>query len=215
MDANLTVSLPNGEVIRLPVGFRFHPSDEELLVHYLTRKVLSAPLPAVLIPELDVFHTVPWNLPGDLREIRHFFRKKKMRQCIRPPVAAVGDGSGYWKFSGKVKRILASGSSRVIGMKRSFTFHQGKSSHITKPKWIMHELHSVNHHQTTTEWAVYRVFMKRGKQPKGKNKTAPVTPTVIDLRNRNEAQNSSGVPSESAPPPPSPCSSSSSHDHQA
>lgn len=66
MDANPSVVLPNGGEIRLPVGFRFHPTDEELLIHYLKRKVLSVPQPAVVIPELDVFQTDPWSLPGNL-----------------------------------------------------------------------------------------------------------------------------------------------------
>ena len=50
--------------IKLPIGFRFRPTDEELLVHYLRRKVLAVPLPASVIPELDVFGTDPWGLPG-------------------------------------------------------------------------------------------------------------------------------------------------------
>ena len=50
--------------IKLPIGYRFHPTDEELLVHYLKRKVLALPLPALVIPEFDVFQTHPWGLPG-------------------------------------------------------------------------------------------------------------------------------------------------------
>lgn len=50
--------------IKLPIGYRFHPTDEELLVHYLKRKVLVMPLPALVIPEFDVFQTDPWGLPG-------------------------------------------------------------------------------------------------------------------------------------------------------
>ncbi|URD93934.1 ANAC083 transcription factor [Musa troglodytarum] len=34
---------------RLPPGFRFHPTDEELVVQYLKRKVFSCPLPASFI----------------------------------------------------------------------------------------------------------------------------------------------------------------------
>lgn len=35
--------------IHLPPGFRFHPSDEELIVHYLKNKATSSPLPASII----------------------------------------------------------------------------------------------------------------------------------------------------------------------
>ena len=49
---------------KLPIGYRFHPTDEELVVHYLKRKVFSIPFPASVIPEFDVFQTDPWGLPG-------------------------------------------------------------------------------------------------------------------------------------------------------
>lgn len=51
-------------VLRLPPGFRFHPTDEELVVQYLKRKVFSYPLPASIIPEVDVCKFDPWDLPG-------------------------------------------------------------------------------------------------------------------------------------------------------
>lgn len=54
----------NGGVNVVPIGFRFHPTDEELVVHYLKRKAFSLPLPATVIPDLDVFHSNPWDLPG-------------------------------------------------------------------------------------------------------------------------------------------------------
>lgn len=48
----------------LPPGFRFHPTDEELVVHYLKRKVASAPLPVAIIAEVDLYKFDPWELPG-------------------------------------------------------------------------------------------------------------------------------------------------------
>lgn len=55
--------MKNG-VLRLPPGFRFHPTDEELVVQYLKRKVFACPLPASIIPEVDVCKSDPWDLPG-------------------------------------------------------------------------------------------------------------------------------------------------------
>lgn len=52
-------------VLRLPPGFRFHPTDEELVVQYLKRKVFACPLPASIIPEVDVCKSDPWDLPGN------------------------------------------------------------------------------------------------------------------------------------------------------
>ncbi|KAG9139588.1 hypothetical protein Leryth_016361 [Lithospermum erythrorhizon] len=52
-------------VLRLPPGFRFHPTDEELILDYLRRKVFSFTLPASVIPEVEVCKSDPWELPGD------------------------------------------------------------------------------------------------------------------------------------------------------
>lgn len=50
---------------QLPPGFRFHPTDEELVLLYLRRKALARPLPAAVIPVVhDVAGLDPWDLPG-------------------------------------------------------------------------------------------------------------------------------------------------------
>ncbi|OEL29862.1 hypothetical protein BAE44_0009119, partial [Dichanthelium oligosanthes] len=38
----------------LPIGFRFRPTNEELLLHYLRRKTLACPLPAGIILDADL-----------------------------------------------------------------------------------------------------------------------------------------------------------------
>lgn len=48
----------------LPPGFRFHPTDEELVLHYLKNKVSSRPLPVPIIAEIDLYKFDPWDLPG-------------------------------------------------------------------------------------------------------------------------------------------------------
>ena len=50
----------------LPPGFRFHPTDEELVVHYLKKKATSLPLPVAIIAEVDLYKYDPWELPGGL-----------------------------------------------------------------------------------------------------------------------------------------------------
>ena len=48
----------------LPPGFRFHPTDEELVIHYLKNKASSSPLPVPIIAEIDLYKFDPWQLPG-------------------------------------------------------------------------------------------------------------------------------------------------------
>lgn len=72
------LSFVKNGVLRLPPGFRFRPTDEELVVQYLKRKVLSFPLPASIIPELEIHKSDPWDLPG-----RFTLHTKK--KCVRVP----------------------------------------------------------------------------------------------------------------------------------
>lgn len=50
--------------LNLPPGFRFHPTDEELVVHYLCRKAADRRLPVPIIAEIDLYKFNPWDLPG-------------------------------------------------------------------------------------------------------------------------------------------------------
>lgn len=48
----------------LAPGFRFHPTDEELVSYYLKRKVCGKPFRFDAISDVDVYKTEPWDLPG-------------------------------------------------------------------------------------------------------------------------------------------------------
>lgn len=51
------------EEMFLPPGFRFHPTDEELITHYLAPKVAGTSFCATVIGELDLNKREPWDLP--------------------------------------------------------------------------------------------------------------------------------------------------------
>jgi hypothetical protein len=57
----------------LPPGFRFHPTDEELVVQYLKKKTTSVPLPVAIIAEVDLYKFDPWELPGTKLHTKLFF----------------------------------------------------------------------------------------------------------------------------------------------
>lgn len=48
----------------LPPGFRFHPTDEELVAYYLNRKITGRTIELEIIPEVDLYKCEPWDLPG-------------------------------------------------------------------------------------------------------------------------------------------------------
>lgn len=47
-----------------PPGFRFHPTDEELVLYYLKRKICSQRHLLDVIAETDVYKWDPEELPG-------------------------------------------------------------------------------------------------------------------------------------------------------
>lgn len=49
----------------LPPGFRFHPTDEELITYYLTQRITEASFEAKAIAEVDLNKCEPWDLPGN------------------------------------------------------------------------------------------------------------------------------------------------------
>jgi len=55
----------------LPPGFRFHPTDVELTVYYLKRKLLGKHLRCNAITEIDLYKFAPWDLPGIGPELFH------------------------------------------------------------------------------------------------------------------------------------------------
>lgn len=51
------------EDVPLP-GFRFHPTDEELVTFYLRRKLDKKPIAIDLIKQIDIYKYDPWDLPS-------------------------------------------------------------------------------------------------------------------------------------------------------
>lgn len=48
----------------VPPGFRFHPTDEELVGYYLRKKVASQKIDLDVIKDIDLYRIEPWDLIG-------------------------------------------------------------------------------------------------------------------------------------------------------
>lgn len=53
-------------------GFRFHPTDEELVNFYLKKKIQQRVLPIELIKQVDIYKYDPWDLPSKLMSSQDF-----------------------------------------------------------------------------------------------------------------------------------------------
>lgn len=64
-EENMAVAVSEAERRKLPPGVRFHPTDEELLLYYLKKKITNTPcLNLAIIAEIDIYKFDPEELPG-------------------------------------------------------------------------------------------------------------------------------------------------------
>ncbi|GAB2289857.1 NAC domain-containing protein [Dionaea muscipula] len=157
--------------LQLPPGFRFHPTDDELVTHYLCRKCASQSIAVPIIAEIDLYKYNPWELP-DLslygEKEWYFFspRDRKYPNGSRPNRAA---GSGYWKATGADKPI---GQPRPVAIKKALVFYSGKAPKGDKTNWIMHEYRLADVDRSARsnkgnglrldDWVLCRIYNKKG-----------------------------------------------------
>lgn len=157
--------------LSLPPGFRFFPTDEELLVQYLCRKVAGQQFSLQIIGEIDLYKFDPWVLPNKAifgEKEWYFFspRDRKYPNGSRPNRVA---GSGYWKATGTDKVITTEG--RKVGIKKALVFYVGKAPKGTKTNWIMHEYRLLEPSRKSgssklDEWVLCRIYKKNSSSQK-------------------------------------------------
>ncbi|RHN68359.1 putative transcription factor NAM family [Medicago truncatula] len=62
---NVSNQKMENEKVKFSVCFRFYPTDEELINHYLVKKVDDNSFCAIAIAEVDMNKCEPWDLPGE------------------------------------------------------------------------------------------------------------------------------------------------------
>ncbi|CAD5317662.1 unnamed protein product [Arabidopsis thaliana] len=64
MEIGSSSTVAGGGQLSVPPGFRFHPTEEELLYYYLKKKVSYEPIDLDVIREVDLNKLEPWELKG-------------------------------------------------------------------------------------------------------------------------------------------------------
>ncbi|KAJ3692313.1 hypothetical protein LUZ60_012663 [Juncus effusus] len=156
---------------QLPPGFRFHPTDEELITYYLLKKVLDTNFTGRAIAEIDLNKCEPWELPDKAKmgeKEWYFFslRDRKYPTGLRTNRATE---SGYWKATGKDREIYSTKTGALVGMKKTLVFYRGRAPKGEKSNWVMHEYRLEGkfayHYLSASskdEWVIARVFQKTG-----------------------------------------------------
>ncbi|KAF7824932.1 protein BEARSKIN2-like [Senna tora] len=162
----MSSSSSNGGV---PPGFRFHPTDEELLHYYLKKKVSFQKFDMEVIREVDLNKMEPWDLQercriGSTPQNEWYFFSHKDRKYPTGSRTNRATNAGFWKATGRDKCIR--NTFKKIGMRKTLVFYRGRAPHGQKTDWIMHEyrLEDSDDPQANSNedgWVVCRVFKKK------------------------------------------------------
>ncbi|KAK6918205.1 NAC domain [Dillenia turbinata] len=174
MPENMSISV-NGHS-RVPPGFRFHPTEEELLHYYLRKKVAYEKIDLDVIREVDLNKLEPWDIQetcriGSTPQSDWYFFSHKDKKYPTGTRTNRATAAGFWKATGRDKLIYS--NSRRIGMRKTLVFYRGRAPHGQKTDWIMHEYrlddnttdlkesNAIGETSQDEGWVVCRIFKKK------------------------------------------------------
>ncbi|CAK9159845.1 unnamed protein product [Ilex paraguariensis] len=189
-----------------PPGFKFYPTEEELVTFYLHNKLEGRrqDLDRV-IPVVDIYEYNPWDLPrefcqGDTEQWFFFIpRQEKENRGGRPNRLTA---SGYWKATGSPGSVF-SHHNRIIGMKKTMVFYTGRAPSGRKTEWKMNEYKVIEGEASSStsttpklrqEFSLCRIYLKSkslrafDRRPTGVTR---IEASGHELRRGNEATTSS------------------------
>ncbi|KAL0736617.1 hypothetical protein Bca4012_012827 [Brassica carinata] len=162
-----------GSVTSLAPGFRFHPTDEELVRYYLKRKVCNKPFNFDAISVTDIYKSEPWDLPDKSklksRDLEWYFFSMLDKKYSNGSKTNRATEKGYWKTTGKDREIR--NGSRAIGMKKTLVYHRGRAPRGERTNWVMHEYRLTDEELKIAgapqdAFVLCRIFQKSGTGPK-------------------------------------------------
>ncbi|KAL8556576.1 hypothetical protein ACS0TY_004142 [Phlomoides rotata] len=148
--------------LKLP-GFRFHPTEEELLNFYLKSMVFGKKLRGDIIGLLNIYNYDPRELPGlaKIGEREWYFfvpRDRKHGSGGRPNRTTE---NGFWKATGSDKQIVSlSDPKKILGLKKTLVFYQGRAPRGKKTEWIMNEYRLPDKCSPPKDIVLCKIYMK-------------------------------------------------------
>ncbi|KAF0911666.1 hypothetical protein E2562_011668 [Oryza meyeriana var. granulata] len=168
-----SMSSSSTQQAQVPPGFRFHPTDEELVDYYLRKKVAARRIDLNVIKDVDLYKIEPWDLQERCRinggaaaeeQNEWYFFSHKDKKYPTGTRTNRATAAGFWKATGRDKPIYASKHSLLVGMRKTLVYYRGRAPNGHKSDWIMHEYRLETSETAPPQeegWVVCRVFKKR------------------------------------------------------
>ncbi|KAK8479280.1 hypothetical protein V6N13_060324 [Hibiscus sabdariffa] len=181
---------------QVPPGFRFHPTEEELLHYYLRKKLACQNIDLDVIREVDLNKLEPWDIQekckiGSTPQNDWYFFSHKDKKYPTGTRTNRATAAGFWKATGRDKFIYC--GIRRIGLRKTLVFYEGRAPHGKKSDWIMHEYRlddgishdSIGDSMCEDGWVVCRVFRKKS-HPKTLESSKSSSPRLTDCSGNDE-----------------------------
>ncbi|KAI9173377.1 hypothetical protein LWI28_000436 [Acer negundo] len=128
------------------VGYRFQPTPEELVSHFLKKKSCDPAFTDPTIREVNIYKHHPCELPGlssiqSDEQVWYFFCTLDNKYAKSDRASRTAKG-GSWKITGTKRDVKAKHSNKPIGFKKTLVFYKGRNtSKENRTNWVMHEYH--------------------------------------------------------------------------
>ncbi|KAH6768668.1 NAC domain containing protein 36 [Perilla frutescens var. frutescens] len=148
--------------VKLP-GFRFHPTEEELLNFYLKSMVFGKKMRGDVIGFLNIYNYDPRDLPrmAKIGEREWYFfvpRDRKHGSGGRPNRTTE---NGFWKATGSDRQILSmSDPKKMLGLRKTLVFYEGRAPRGRKTDWIMNEYRLPDKCSAPKDIVLCKIYMK-------------------------------------------------------
>ncbi|KAL6541450.1 hypothetical protein OROGR_010936 [Orobanche gracilis] len=173
----------------LPIGYRFRPTDEELIDHYLRLKINRR--------DKEVNLSVVESIDNEW-----FFFCPKDRKYQNGQRLNRATEKGYWKATGK-DRTISSRNGAKIGMKKTLVFYIGRAPDGKRSPWVIHEYRAIDKsldgtHPGQASFVLCRLFKKADLKPDetyersnlNKVEESALSPTVVKSSAEDEQSDS-------------------------
>ncbi|KAL9419628.1 hypothetical protein AB3S75_037405 [Citrus x aurantiifolia] len=177
------------------VGFRFHPTDEEIILLLTMKRRDPAGFSVRTIKEIDLYSFEPWELPchseiQSEEEVWYFFCEPCYKNSESKRVHR-RTKEGYWKKTGRGSNIKRKYKTEVIGTKKILSFSRDDAAaQKGTSEWVIHEIAVEESPDFKKDFVVCRLERKREKKTLGvvctKRKREKKTLGVVSTKRKRE-----------------------------